>query len=272
MRILNVIFLFGLCLLFMGCSVNKSPLFPSKSKSVAVPYKSDLSKSNLKGKVKIITSTLFDGIEKDGEVQTGVINSIVITDYNTKGNVSAYHGSVPYEKTSWNTIFKFNCQGFVKGSESLNINARYGNTAKKESDKCDSKGNIIKAVRYDEKGEVTDRSVYQYDSVGNIIEWDNYKANGDLWFVTTYIFDSNSNMVAKYNFQPDVSFYDKSTFKYDDNSNQIERKDYVDGKCNYDQSSQYLKFDAAGNWLKKISFDAEKKPAYVTERLIEYYP
>jgi len=57
--------------------------------------KNDLQQGGLKGKVKAVTESTFDGVDKYGSMEKGALQSTVITQYNTHGNIVAQTEETP---------------------------------------------------------------------------------------------------------------------------------------------------------------------------------
>ena len=117
--------------------------------------KNDLTEENLKGKVKSIKETLYEAVDKFGQIEKGdvlVDSSAVYTDdghfkiYNEKGN--------KIEENYYNSN---------------------GRLYSKTTYKYDEKGNIIEENHYDSNGRLDSKYTYEYDKNNNWTQRIEYK-------------------------------------------------------------------------------------------------
>lgn len=259
----------------------------------------DLTRDNLRGKVKFISETHYDAVEKFGEITKGDIVKfsftataiIMHTAYNEKGNKT--------EGTEFDTNHK------------ILRNSNY---------KYDEKGNIIEGNWYNGDGSLSDKFTCKYDKKGNIIEYNWYRGDGSLSNKFTYKYDKKGNMIERnlnfYDTYGELSSSPKDIFKYDEKGNMIERNvydadkkitnrhiwkynkkgkktemnSYKDGVLidtrkydNYENEiysydtdyggaiTYKYKYDNQGNWIERIEYSENNNPYEITEREIEYY-
>jgi len=99
----------------------------------------DLTRANIKGKVKEIIETTFSAKESFGEPQKGDLRTKDISKYNEDGNRT--------EETSYNAD---------------------GELARKYKDQYDEDGNITESTSYNADGEIDWKYKYQYDEFDNL--------------------------------------------------------------------------------------------------------
>jgi len=192
-------------------------------------------KINIKGRVKVCTETVYDAVDKFGEIQKTNLNSKIIYSFNSKGSV--------IEKL-W-----YNPNGTVKSKESFKYN---------------DNGKMIEDSSSDSK------IIYKYDNKGNNIEENNYNWDGSLFRKVINIYDDKGNNIESNQYFPDGSLDSKYFFKYDNYKNEIEFNWYKgDGSLISSRTYKY-EFDKIGNWFKKTEFK-NNSPDEITEREITYY-
>ena len=118
---------------------------------------------------------------------------------------------------------------------------------------------------------------YKYDSVGNVSEEAWYQSDGSLWI--RYVYKIKGNQKEELVYSRDGSLNQKYVYTLDNNGNEIEmltydtEKNKLEGKETY----KYLKFDAKGNWTKKITSEGDEeskfamKPREITYRSLSYF-
>ena len=204
--------------------------------------KNDLTEENLKGKVKSIKETLYEAVDKFGQIEKGNWFNNYFTIYDKKGNI--------IEENDYDS------------DGSLNSKTTY---------KYDEKGNKIEENDYDSDGRLSYKYTYKYDEKGNIIEENHYDSDGRLRSKYTYKYDKKGNMIEANFYNSDGSLSFKFTYKYDEKGNMIEVTYYdSDGSLNYKTTYKY-EYDKNNNWTQKIQY-RNTIPNIITERIIEYYP
>ena len=208
--------------------------------------KNDLTEENLKGKVKSIKETLYEAVDKFGQIEKGNWFNNYFTIYDKKGNI--------IEENDYDS------------DGSLNSKTTY---------KYDEKGNKIEENDYDSDGRLDSKTTYKYDEKGNIIEENHYDSDGRLDSKTTYKYDEKGNTIEKnYYSYSDGRLDSKITYKYNEKGNTIEENDYYysDGRLDSKTTYKYkYEYDKNNNWTQKIQY-RNTIPNIITERIIEYYP
>jgi YD repeat-containing protein len=125
----------------------------------------DLTRANIKGKVKEIIETTFSAKESFGEPQKGDLRTKDISKYNEDGNRT--------EETSYNAD---------------------GELARKYKDQYDEDGNRTEVTFYNADGELGGKHKYQYDEDGNITESTSYNADGEIDWKYKYQYDEFDNL------------------------------------------------------------------------------
>lgn len=247
---INVILIVVFLVLFCQCSENN-----------------DKKKSSLRGKVKKIEVSIFNGVYKFGDIEKDTLKLKEISKYDSKGNMIEkntydFDGSVWLEKT-----FKNNDKGIViEGVEYL-------------------LGTLHKTI------------AYKYDDNCNMIEYNEYYDNGSSWLKETYKNDDKGTAIEKMKYYED-SFHSKSVYKHNDRGDVIEEVLYnsdgnmfiimaykhddrgniveeiwydSDGKVSLEQKYGYNEFDKHDNWISR-SVNHDGIVYHIEERKIEYYP
>ena len=205
--------------------------------------KNDLTEENLKGKVKSIKETLYEAVDKFGQIEKGDVLNNYFNIYNEKGN--------KIEENRYDSD---------------------GSLYFKDTYKYDEKGNKIEENRYNSDGSLYSKTTYKYDEKGNMIE-DNFYDSDDGSFIykNTYKYDEKGNKIEEYHYDEDGKFIYKNTYKYDEKGNIIEEKIYhSDGRFGNTYTYKY-EYDKNNNWTQRIKYK-NTIPRRITERIIEYYP
>ncbi len=113
--------------------------------------KNDLTKENLKGKVKSLKITKYKAIDKFGEIIKGKKEDAYHILYNEKGNKTEVSHYKPNGNLDYKGIYKYN-----------------------------ERGNLIEDSFYKSDGRLDCKSVYKYDERGSQIEVSHYKPDGSL--------------------------------------------------------------------------------------------
>jgi len=196
----------------------------------------------LKGRVRLISESKYNTVEKMGEVQK-------------------------WERTGSSTIYIFNDKGNLIEDNSSNPD---GTIFEKHTYKYDGNGNLIEMYWYNPYGSLAGKSTYKYDGNGSMIEENFYNPYGSLAGKSTYKYDSNGNRIEINNSTPPYYSW-KFTFKYDGNGNEIESNSYKqDGSLDLKSTYKKYSYDKNLNWIKRIEF-INDGPPYISERVIEYF-
>ena len=165
--------------------------------------KNDLTEENLKGKVKSIKETLYEAVDKFGQIEKGNVLydafTFPFTIYDEKGN--------KIEENDYDSD---------------------GRLDSKTTYKYDEKGNIIEENDYDSDGRLDSKYIYKYDEKGNKIEENRYDSNGRLSQKTTYKYDEKGNTIEKNDYDSDGRPAENYSYKYeyDKNNNWTQRIEY----------------------------------------------
>jgi len=237
--------------------------------------RNDLSKENLKGKVKTVKSYLYKGIDKFGKLSKGKMTSKSIVSYNEKGieieNVSFTMFEDQDFKMNYKSTSVYNDKGYK-----IECNEYDLDNGNKLIGKIvyiyDNNGNNIEVKSYDRDGKITGKSIFKYDSRGNKTEQqsnekDNYQ------YQKTMKYDNRDNIVEEQIYIISNNLKRKVVYKYDDNGNEIETETYLNGKFEWSSSTKYEGFDEKGNWTTSIwsMNTSDDNSVTIKEREIEYY-
>lgn len=242
----------------------------------------DIEEYNLKGNVEYVCDTIWDAVEKFGEIQKNYITNITKTAFNEDGQITS--------------ITTYNDKGEITG---------------KIVQDWESKYNLAEKYRYNTQGEIGERYVYNYDKdrirtvIGHFttgkdtLETKTYRYDGDLLTRIdgvkgdstcscdyTYLDENGSYKLIEKDYKGNTNEEtryldsDKRTtklilnqveykFKYDDNGNYASTT-YLQNELIYD----YTEYDDEGNWTvrtitTRINNNNEKNFA-IDYRYIKY--
>ena len=182
-------------LFFLGCSSNSK-------------YENDVTRLNLKGKVKSINEFSYEAIEKFGNIKRGKRK----------------------RKLSWDLdeyiIFDNKGNKIEENKYSSDGNLKY-----KYTYKYDNKGNKIEVNYYNSDGSLESKQLYKYDNNGNEIEADYYNPVGSLADKWTYKYNEKGNIIEVNNYNSAGSLIGNAIHKYDEKGKRIEANLYIsDGR------------------------------------------
>ncbi|MBK7566251.1 MAG: hypothetical protein IPI31_00335 [Bacteroidetes bacterium] len=252
---------------------------------------SDLSESNLYGKVKSYREVEYKAITKFGKILKGEINSSKEIFFNKNGNmmeqISNYSdGSLEYKNTykydengnlieDSSSYWGFNSVSKYLYDEAGNLlQMDYMNTEDslilRYIYKYDIDGRMAENSSYNSNGELHEKIKYKYDEMGNIVETTSTNPNPLLNDITYYKHDLKGNMLEVNSKYPDGSQNYLNTYEYDEKGNVI--KSHKEGIVfhNVTELTFQYEFDKVGNWISMISFKGEVAET-LTERTINYY-
>ena len=207
----------------------------------------DLTKSNIRGKVKEIIETKFDAELKYNMPEKGKKKSYKIDRYNENGNliIASY----------------YNADGYLTG---------------KFEYQYDENGNLINSSHYYEDywGEKGYRmNQYQYDKKRNLVWLYNYIvtiADTNLFFKEKYDYDKNRNVIKQVNYWDNGDIRKKEENKFNDDRNVIESViEYPEEDIIYKLNFKY-NLDKLNNWIVKIHYH-NGELVEIIEREITYY-
>ncbi len=270
------------------------------SGQVKFQIKRSLSELNLKGKVRKLTETEFDGIERSGKIQRGVVGQKKISFFDTSGYIARIrYYPQSNTKSQMQTLFTYDkklgiteeCLYVELGGKSVlwrKIVIRYDKTGKQiEKEQFIHSG--VDSLLQESK------TTFSYDSTYLKCEGIIYSSRNDVHGNTidtsreSYIYDRKGNVLKKFSIDQKGKST-RSEFNYDEENNLIEIHNYYPpGKLlptkpekagkNDDKYQpkpneeitrfKYLKFDKMGNWLLELK--SEYFIHTYTQREIEYY-
>jgi len=211
-----------LILFFVGCKSEKT--------------ENDLTKANLKGKVKSVKEISYYTKDKFGE-------------------------AIKDEKYQ-QIEFYFNEQGYIteKTERNFKTSGYSFSSYKKETLKYNQQNNIVEKYIYnDVLGETTSIITYQYDENENLIEEKQSDENGKLWSRSIFKYDKNNNQIEyeRYNYFSDEELSYKYVYKYDEKGNKTEENIYnSDGEL---ESKSIYKYDNRGNKIEENNYSSNGK-------------
>ncbi|MGD0710072.1 MAG: hypothetical protein ABR968_02745 [Bacteroidales bacterium] len=242
----------------------------SFSQDVKAIKKTDLEKMNLKGNIKTIYDTLYNVVDKFGELKKEVDTDSTLI-FNDKGNlveVSLYNhnGSLIHTYT-----YKYDENGNKiekEYKENTKLDPVAVEKAYKYTWKYDSKGNVIEENKYSNYlDKLLNKWISKYDDNGNIIEYNTYNSDGSPESKYIYMYDdkgkiikeeNNYNTYNVYNYGQIINLY-KITWKYDSSGNKTKEKNILYNKnenANYNEAKVIWKYDNKGKLIEENQYSA----------------
>jgi hypothetical protein len=249
--------------------------------------KNTLNNMNLKGKVKSVTETVYNAVNKSGKIQKGKRDGITISNFNINENLIKYASYNSDDSLMLKRIYEYDEYGrllvethywlgrikskhtYTYDGQGHNIKEQYyasppGPYIENSSTtifKYDNSGNIIEKITNYENGS-SDHRIYSYDNRGNIIKEKSLSRD----FEAIYSYDENNNCIGM-NYLHSTGNDLLYTYKYDEKGNMLQSIcNVVDRRIII--NFKYEQFDRFGNWLIKTQTGADTS---ITEREIEYY-
>lgn len=171
---------------------------------------------------------------------TGDIVFMNELEYDDKGNKIEEKALFPDRSLLQRMTYKYDNKG--REIEKNMCNAK--NCYEKILSSYDSKGNLIKELKYDEKGELYATINYQYDSKNNRTEIAGFGKDGELLQRFTYKYDKQGNETEVTEYDGSNTVIDHKTFsyKYDSKGNWIEKREFVEGQvvAKFEQKLEYF--------------------------------
>jgi YD repeat-containing protein len=239
--------------------------------------KTDCQKSDLKGRVKSVTITIYNATEKFGEpVKTGIKEktNVITIQFDIKGNI------IPLTNEGNIVGYKYDGRGNKIEETTYTSDSTIVN---KNVYKYDLKGNIIEEINYNSQGAQTSKETNTYDLNGNLLEC---KTSSNKFHGTI---DQGQDVIKKYKYDPTGKTIEYSLnignselaieyYKYDNKGNIIE----LDAKTlkGYSAKNTYkYTFDAKENWVTRVCYSSSAYGSMknrsevneITEHIIEYY-
>jgi hypothetical protein len=248
----KVISILGFLFLIIGCSILETK-------------NNDLKDMKLNGKVKSITESNYEAIEKFGEIIKGERSGTNEFSFdrkllfNEKGNL--------IEEKKYKLDGNLDSKSFCNFDENQNKIERifYDSSVKpilRWTYKYDGKGNLIEEnkiqilsrldslmANYNGKNtnsNYSTKTLYKYDDSGNLFEKSIYKSDGSLVSKNIYKYDLKGKLVEDDTYNSNGSLHCTNTFKYDDNGNKSEDKSV--GKFFFQKHT--IKYDQYGNQIE----------------------
>lgn len=275
----------------MGLIAISLMLFSFKSGNIQSnpKNKNDLTRHNIKGKVKSIKETTFGVTDTSSSTQQGDKKTKSFYLYNEKGFVTEMKEYLPNDSLDKKYTYSYNENGSmvenVRLSSNLSLEYKetwkfdanenmiehsvYSNSDKKNLTlqsktvcKYDEKNHLIQELFYGSNEKLEKSATYRYDDMGNMLEKNNYNADNvisntaenSFYFKTDTIRDDKGNIVNlnQYKYNPDGSFIITQLLKYD-KDNLVEFT-----KFGADLSTEYMytyKYNDKGDEIEKSKFN-----------------
>jgi hypothetical protein len=302
-----VLFVFVTTDIFHFSNPPSSPYLPEEiiawqpdSLNAKFHINSSLMEMNLKGRVRKLTETEYDGIEVSGKIQRGAVGQKKISYFDTSGYMTRIR-YYPQSNTKSQMQTMFNYDNKLRLSEECLYVELAGKSVlwRKINLKYDAKGKKIEReefIHFEKDSLVQDsKANFSYDSSDLKCEGICYSAKNDIHGNTidtskdSYTLDFKGNVIEK-NSVDNIGKATRSVYKYDEESNLIEIHHYnpvgkplttkpekADKNMNEFRPRpneeisriKYLKFDKSGNWI--LSLKSEYLINTYTQREIDYY-
>ena len=212
----------------------------------------------LYGRVKKITETNYELINKFGDYSKGRVIHCFQKEYNIEGCVFI---KTDYEYNSCSHpyyhryFYKYNSKGDVieltKSNESSSLEG-------KTIYKYDVKGDITEENEYNSNGSLILRKTFKHNTKGYKIEENNYNTHyGNLYLIIRYIYDIKGNKIEENTYNEHNFLVGKETFKYNINGDKIEEKSYYSN--NRFKSKKTLKYDIKRNKIEVKNYHSDGK-------------
>jgi len=233
--------------------------------------KNDLTKENIKGKVKVIIESVYTTTENKGNPKKNALSSKYTYMYDKHGNLienDIYFTLSVLRDKNGKVIYKYNDEGVNIEREIYDQN---GLLKYKEICRYDDMGNRVQEDKYNTAGQLDSKRVNRYDGYGNIIEMNRYKQDGTLKLKEISKYNLEGKEIERTTYNPEIDIRWREAFKYDVKGNEIEVSAYTsDGNPYYTRTNRDETFDLNGNWLLRVTYN-DDKPLEIIERVIEYY-
>ena len=205
--------LFCICLQLFSCLDKKS--------------KNDLTKQHIYGKVKVLTQSFHEPIEKFGkieyEVKIAKYSAIKTSTFNEQGLIMDDSGFGSVGNLKWKNIYTHDDLGNLIEIDSYDPD---GKLYRKTINSFDKSGYLLDRNDFDAAGASTGKEIAKYDSAGNLIKETFNLVNGNLRKSAISKLD-NKHHIIKYTYFANDSVVTKGSNKYDDNGNRIEQDEYL---------------------------------------------
>ncbi|MES2592221.1 MAG: hypothetical protein V4608_10075 [Bacteroidota bacterium] len=188
--------------------------------------------------------------------ETGTVKEMKTHKYDEKGNMIEEANLKTIGVFIWKVSNTYDSKG-NKTESVKNVMADNSNT--KTTYLYDSNNNLTEENLFDNKGRNYKKFTYKYDGENRLLEKATYNISEEDWdgdneiadYKDTYKYDAKGKVIEKTEGRPSVLGDDKHIYTYDASGNQIE-----DMKTNSPKSRKTRKYDAAGNVLELVSYNA----------------
>jgi hypothetical protein len=138
--------------------------------------------------------------------------------------------------------------------------------------KTDAKGNKIEQQDVRPMGNIVFnyKYYYRYDEKGQLTERTAYRGNGTFLFKYTFKYDDNGNKTEWIQIASDSSVVGKVIYKYNEKNSLVEEIHYGKEENITDTYTYKYDFDRKGNWTRQKKMQ-DGKLVEIKERDIEYY-
>ena len=194
----------------------------------------------IKGRVKTITETYFQMLERPGRLDSVSAGKVVVT-IDTLGKIiSQYRYS------------------------------NSGKTIRKFVPVYDKTGLVIEEKEY-LNGELKLTTIPEYNNKVKISQ-KTFRPDNSLNFTVTFKYNDKGRM-EEMNYQNNKGkSYSRHTYGYDSDGNMVLHKSYRgDGSLISSDNVKYGEYDKIGNWHRSLIPGNEDRPGFLTLREIEYY-
>ncbi len=263
----------------------------------------DLTRRNIKGRVKSYTESYFDTQKKLNKVSISKTPHLkTVYEFNEGGILTSYSEYGASGRLEYVKRYKYNANG---GVDTIEIKSASGGAMGMEIFKYDDAGNMIDHYEFDgeghilssisrtynDKGQVLEKeilafdeydpissnTVYEYDKIGNVIK----TVVTDLYTYEVsqqmeYTYDSKGREVKMHNILLSSDTEATTTKEYDHMGNIIKITEYGAYELLLNTVEYENKYDETGNLIKQISYytpsgSSHRKTQGAMERTYEYY-
>jgi YD repeat-containing protein len=239
-------------------STATATIVPSNAKE-KIP---DAAVKGLKGKVEVLSESIFDA------VPTKTLSLKNVFKYDANGNMTElinYSG----DGKLVSTIKTYDANGYPISEETILSN---GNVDVRSTIKADTKGNKIEQndVKADPTGTLFNfKQFYSYDEKGQLVERAAYRDNGAFFYKYGFTYDASGNKTEWTRLGPNNSISGKVVYKYNDKNNLIEQNEYEGASTLKSSYTFTYEYDKKGNWIRQNKI-ADGKVVEIKERQITY--
>jgi len=232
--------------------------------SAAKEKKSDVAVQRLKGKVEVLSESVFLADAKSKNPTTKLVFK-----YDENGNrteLSSYKSDGKLISTVKST---YDANGFLTGEQTIVEGGRVDMTS---TIRTDAKGNRVEQQDKRDTGNplFNYKHFYQYDEKGQLITRTAYSGNGALFFKYDFKYDDNGNKIEWIQTGPDNTVVGKVVYKFDEKNNMIAETQFRrDGSIKGDFTYSY-DLDKKGNWIRQRKMQ-DNKVIEIKEREFKYH-